>query len=121
MLYSRCCEDGGAFLPGAGRALAGLHCRTFRSALAITDVPLKSRRRAGTLGAPFSCGERAVCLGDGCGVPCADLRRVLFWGFVDMCWQGTDVDVLKGRSQKRLPSRALKFLRDDYMAIKYEA
>ena len=29
--------------------------------------------------------------------------------------------VLKGGSQKRLPPRALKFLRDDYMAIKYEA
>lgn len=31
------------------------------------------------------------------------------------------MDVLKGRSQKRLPARALKFLRDDYVAIKYEA
>ena len=31
------------------------------------------------------------------------------------------MDVLKRRSQKRLPARALKFLRDDYMAIKYEA
>ena len=31
------------------------------------------------------------------------------------------MDVLKGGSQKRLPPRALKFLRDDYMAIKYEA
>ena len=73
----------------------------------------------------FSCEGHAVLLGDGyggeCAVPCADLWRVLFWGFVDMCWQGADMDVLKGRSQKRLPARALKFLRDDYMAIKYEA
>ena len=31
------------------------------------------------------------------------------------------MDVLKGRFLQRLPPRALKFLRDDYMAIKYEA
>ena len=31
------------------------------------------------------------------------------------------MDVLRERSQKRLPARALKFPHDDHMAIKYEA